>query len=128
MHEAYLIMLRKRAITLLQLGQSRMSPDLITPTILNNTIQRLSSQLRIHYPDLHITNENIRDLYNSADVTGIFCDNRIYVQVPIPVNTYEQIFDVYKLESFLNPIVFIYKYFLYFSSLQDYCYIKVDEL
>ena len=101
---AYLIMLRKRVIALQQLGQSRMSPDLITPTILNNTIQRLSSQLRIHYPDLHITNENIRDLYNNADVTGIFYGNRIYVQVPIPVNTYEQIFDVYKLESFLNPI------------------------
>ena len=91
-----------QSIQLLLTG--KISPRLITQLQVKKLYKIISKHLQKNYPSFVITNPDINNFYDSPNYLFYAIDKHLYIQVKIPLSSYNAIFEVYKIISVPLPL------------------------
>ena len=86
-----------------QLFLHKMTPQLISPTLLSNTLSQIQLELKSEHPTFKIANFHPNYYYESA-VQFSRHNDQIIVVLPIPVTQNMHIFNLYQVVTFPIPI------------------------
>ena len=96
-------LLRRRVKALGDLAQGRLSPELIRPTDLKETLSNLQRQLRVTYPNLQLSRVNVWEYYTISNVASYQHNGSIFLSIPIHVQIIDQIYTLYEIKTFIIP-------------------------
>jgi hypothetical protein len=91
-----------QAIQLLLTG--KISPKFIKPETITQLYADINKNLQKNYPSFFLTNEDLSAFYNIPFFLFYAIDDHLYIQVKLPLSSYQSTFSVYKVQSVALPI------------------------
>ena len=96
-------LLQQRATGMLALSKGELTPELISPTELQDVLNKLDEALNTAFPNMEHLQANVYDFYSTMHAVGYRDDDNIYVLVQVPLDFENQHFELYELTAF--PLV-----------------------
>lgn len=123
-YETFLTNLRA---SLSDLAEGKLSPWIITPNVLNNTIMEIQTMLDQDNLGYKIVTADPAYYYKFAKFTMMRNNSVLYLSVKFPLATYERSFSAYKVLSFPVPINNSQNHASQLLDLQDYLLLSNDQ-
>ena len=96
--------LRLRLKAMILLAKNRLSTDLISPGQLNSALDKLAYALQKEFPLIRLMNTPIYEYFTHVQAIGYVENNHIYVKLPIIIDLHNQVYTLYKLQTFPIPL------------------------
>lgn len=113
--------------SLSDLAEGKLSPWIITPNVLNNTIMEIQTMLDQDNLGYKIVTADPAYYYKFAKFTMMRNNSVLYLSVKFPLATYERSFSAYKVLSFPVPINNSQNHASQLLDLQDYLLLSNDQ-
>ena len=84
--------------------QGKLSPFLVPVKILNASLDQISHNLKIYYPDFHLANSHVDYYYNTLNVEIDRVHNILMIRLSIPITSSHEVYKIYEVMSFPVPI------------------------
>ena len=82
----------------------KISPRLISQLQVKKLYRNVKKQLQKNYPNFVITNADINNFYDTPNYLFYTIERHLYIQVKIPLSSYNAIYEVYKIISIPLPL------------------------
>ena len=96
--------LRERLRGLATLTSHRLSPELISPQTLKNTLSKLQTKLQSKYRQLRLSDNVIHDFYARDNVLSHRQNGSTYISIPVTLEVMSELYQLYEIETFPLPI------------------------
>ena len=100
---AHTRMVQKRVKAFGDVLQGRLTPEVISPIQLNETLKGLQVELQSKYQGLKLSNFAIWDYYHLKDITSVFQNDSLFVSVPVKLEMVDQTYELFEINSFMIP-------------------------
>lgn len=114
--------------------QGKLSPFLVPVKILNASLDQISHNLKIYYPDFHLANSHVDYYYNTLNVEIDRVHNILMIRLSIPITSSHEVYKIYEVMSFPVPInessnhaSHLLDHEPYFATTQNH-FIEISEL
>ena len=97
-------LLKSRVKAIGDVLQGKLTPDVISPQQLNNTLLHLRHDIGKLYVGLKLAKFTLWDYYSLDDITSVFKNGTLYVEIPVKLEMMDQTFALYEINSFPVPI------------------------
>jgi hypothetical protein len=86
------------------LAENRISPRLVSPQKLEKLFKQISRILDKEYPQFFISNPKVHSVYDGSTVLHFIDDQFVYIQISVPLTSYDSTFRIYEIYKLMNPI------------------------